>query len=141
MKVLLDPNVPLNMYLNGNEVRSMPEESTLVMDAVAKGRITAYITPVGFHIVFYFLKKAFGMQQAIPKAMDLLDQVRMAGQDEAVFRNALGAGWPDVEDAGQYFAAKAVPRITHLCTTNAKHFRKATGIKVVGPAQLLALLK
>lgn len=141
MNVLLDPNVPLNMYLHGLEVRSMPKESTSVMDAVAKGRITAYVSPVGFHIVFYFLKKAFGKQQAVPKALDFLDQVHIAAQDEAVFREALGSGWPDVEDAGQYFAAKASPRITHLCTTNGKHYKKATGIKVLDPGQLLTLLR
>lgn len=141
MNVLLDPNVPLNMYLNGLEARSMPKESTLVMDAVAKGRITAFVTPVGFHIVFYFLKKAFGKQQAVGRGLDFLQQVRMISQDEVVFRNALGSGWPDVEDASQYFAAKASPRITHLCTTNGKHYKKATGVKVVDPAQLLAALK
>ena len=30
--------------------------------------------------------------------------------------------------------------ITHLCTANGKHFKKATGIKVVSPAQLLRLI-
>ena len=141
MKVLLDPNVPLNMYLDGHEKRPMAEESTLVMDAVAKRHLAGYLTPVGFHIVFYFLKKAFGKQQAVVKSLDLLDQVDLVVQNETVFRNALDSGWPDVEDAGQYFAAKHMPAITHLCTTNGKHYKRATGIKVVNPDQLLALLK
>jgi hypothetical protein len=140
MKVLLDPNVPLNMYLHGFETRSMPAESIRVMDAIAKGRITGYVSPVGFHIVFYFLKRAFGKQEAVMKALDFLDQVQIAGQDEEVFRKALDSGWPDVEDAGQYFAAKHTVGITHLCTTNGRHYKRATGIKVVDPTQLLALL-
>lgn len=140
MRVLLDPNVPLNMYLDGYEQRSMPLESTLVMDAVAKGRITGFVSSTGFHIVYYFLKRTFGKQQAVSKGIDFLDQVQVIGQDAAVFRNALESGWPDVEDAGQYFAAKRMAGITHLCTTNGKHFKKAAGIKVVSPAGLLALI-
>ncbi len=140
MKVLLDPNVPLNMYLDGREKRPMAAQSTLVMDAVAKGRITGFVSSVGFHIVFYFLKRAFGNSEAVLRAGDFLDQVQVIGQDEGVFRNALGSGWPDVEDAGQYFAAKSIGGVTHLCTSNKTHFKKAQGIKVVDPAGLLALL-
>lgn len=140
MMVLLDPNVPLNMYLDGYEKRSMPGESTLVMDAIAKQRITGFVSSTGFHIVYYFLKRTFGRQQALLKGIDFLDQVEVIGQDAAVFRNALESGWPDVEDAGQYFAAKRKAEVTHLCTTNGKHFKKATGIKVVSPAQLLRLI-
>lgn len=137
--VLLDANVPLNMWLDAKAARPMANESTLVMDAAAKGRITAYLTPTIFNNVFYFLSKEVGRSRAITLAADLLDQTSMVGQDEAVFRSALASGWTDVEDATQYFAAKADPRITHLCTSNGKHFKAAIGIKVVSPAALLKL--
>ncbi|MFT3885580.1 MAG: hypothetical protein QM724_09155 [Flavobacteriales bacterium] len=140
MKVLLDPNVPLNMYLDGIQERSMPMESTLVMDALIKRRFTGFFTPVGFHIVMHFLKGAFKREGAIVKGRELLSHVQMVGQDHAVFAHVLNSGWTDVEDASQYFAAKADPRITHIVTTNGKHFKKATGLSIVDPAQLLALL-
>jgi len=140
MHVLLDTNVPLNLLLNGYQERPLPVESALVLDHAAKDIIHAYITPVSFHVVFYFVMKAWGRAHAIKACGDLLDQLRMVGQDESVFRNALGSGWADVEDAGQYFAAKADPRITHLCTTNHKHYKASKGIAIVSPAALLKLL-
>lgn len=137
--VLLDANVPLNMWLDAKGARPMASESTLVMDAAAKGHITAYLTPTIFTNVFYFLSKEIGKSKAITLATDLLDQTNMVSQDEAVFRSAFASGWTDIEDATQYFAAKADPRITHLCTSNGRHYKAAIGIKVVSPATLLKL--
>ena len=137
--VLLDTNIPLNMMLDAGK-RAMPLESTLVMNALARGRFVGYITPTTFANMFYAVRKERGQAEAIRMARETLDIMRIIDQNEHVFRNALDSGWPDVEDAGQYFAAKRIAAITHLCTTNGKHFKKAAGIKVVDPAQLLALL-
>ncbi|MGB3526435.1 MAG: PIN domain-containing protein [Flavobacteriales bacterium] len=140
MHVLIDANVPLDMWLEPVMSRHSVDSSTLVFDAVAKGRITAYITPTIFSNVFFFLRKHLGQAKAIPLAMDLLLHTKMLGQDPAVFRNALESGWSDTEDAAQYFAAKQQSRITHICTSNTKHFKAAKGIKVVSPAALLKSL-
>ncbi|MBK8581535.1 MAG: hypothetical protein IPL86_06725 [Flavobacteriales bacterium] len=143
MQILLDTNVPLNVFLNGlpGHERPQPLESMQVMDLVDKGRITAHITPTGYSNTYFILKNYLGKSAAITRCNDLLDITSIIGQDEAVFRSALNSGWPDVEDAGQYFAARQLPRITHLCTCNAKDYKSASGLKVVSPKQLLALLK
>ncbi len=140
MHVLIDANVPLDLWLEPVMTRHSVSESTLVFDAVAKGRITAYITPTIFSIVFFFLRKHLGQAKAVPLASDLLLHTKMVGQDEAVFRSALESGWADTEDAAQYFAARKQPRITHICTSNGKHYKAATGIKVVSPSALLKIL-
>ena len=138
--VLLDTNVPLNMWLAPATPRPMVVDSALVMDAAATGRIIAYITPTIFSNVFYFLRKELGQARAIALGDDLLVQTAMLAQDGATFRKAMASGWADVEDAAQYFAAKADPRLTHICTTNGKHFRGAKGITVLSPRELLKLL-
>lgn len=56
MHVLIDANVPLDMWLEPVMSRHSVDASTLVFDAVAKGRITAYITPTIFSNVFFFLR-------------------------------------------------------------------------------------
>ncbi|MCC6841211.1 MAG: hypothetical protein IT230_13720 [Flavobacteriales bacterium] len=137
--VLLDTNIPLNMLLDPLK-RAMPVESGLVMDALVKRRFTGYIMPTTFSNLYFMVKREKGRDAAVQFASALLDMVSLVEQTETVFRNALESGWPDVEDAGQYFAAKRKTGITHLCTTNGKHFKKATGIKVVSPAQLLKLI-
>lgn len=135
--VLVDANVPLNMWLQDVTERPMAKESGLVMAMAADGLISAYITPSAVSNTFYFLRKHLGQRTAIDLTEDLLDQTAIIQQDEVSYRNALRSGWPDVEDATLYFAALMEPRIKWLCTTNTKHFKKALGIQVVTPAQLL----
>lgn len=138
--VLLDTNIPLNMLLNPIK-RAMPVESGLLMDALSKHKFKGYMTPTAYSTLYFILKQEKGRAEAVTFSRFMLDMVSIIDQNELVFRNALDSGWPDVEDAGQYFAAKRTTGITHLCTTNGKHYKKATGIKVVDPAQLLAALK
>ena len=140
MHVLLDANVPLNTWLQGVMDRPVVKESSLVMAMAAEERFAAYITPSILSNTFYFLRKHLGQPTAIRLTEDLLDQTAIIPQDEHSFRKALRSGWPDVDDAAFYFAALMEPRISLLCTTNTRHFKKAVGIKVVSPAQLLKLL-
>lgn len=142
MHVLLDSDVLLNVYLQNaaGHTRSQAIESAHVIANAVRGRIKAYLTPTAYSNVYYILRKSFTISKANGMAFDLLDAVNIIGQDEIIFRNALESGWADVEDAGQYFAAKADPRITHLCTTNHKHYKAAKGVAIVSPAALLKLL-
>lgn len=140
MHVLVDANVPLNMWLHPVQPRPMVGESVLVLDAAAKGRINLYVTPTIVVNIYYLLHQELGKATAIHLTDDLLDQTAIIPQDEHSFRKALRSGWPDLEDASLYFAALMEPRISLLCTTNTRHFKKAVGIKVVSPAQLLKLL-
>jgi hypothetical protein len=138
--VLIDANVPLNMYLAHAQQRPLINESVLVMDAIAKGSLKGYITPTIFSNVHYFLRKYLGPARAVKHSEDLLSHTSMIPQDEKTFREALRSGWPDVEDAAQYFALRSEKLLTHLCSMNIKHYKKATGIKVVDPAMLLRLI-
>lgn len=142
MHVLLDSDVLLNVYLQNvlGHARPQSTESAEVIASAVRGRIMAYLTPTAYSNVYYILRKSFTVSKANSMAFDLLDAVNIIGQDEIIFRNALESGWADVEDAGQYFAAKADPRITHLCTTNHKHYKASKGIAIVSPAALLKLL-
>lgn len=54
MHVLLDTNIPLNMYLHGVVERSMPLESGKVLAAAADKRFTAYLTPTSYSNTFSF---------------------------------------------------------------------------------------
>jgi hypothetical protein len=140
MHVLLDTNIPLNMYLHGVVERPMPLESGKVLAAAADKRFTAYLTPTGYSNTFYFLRKHLGQAAAKAHSQELLEVVSILPQTHTVFRNAMGSNWSDVEDAGQYYAALAMARMTHLCTCNTKHYKQAQRIAVISPAALLKLL-
>ncbi|HQV39741.1 MAG: hypothetical protein IPO60_06690 [Flavobacteriales bacterium] len=141
LRVLLDTNVPLNVWLHSSTTpRPMSMESGLVIAAAADGGLEAFLTPTSFSNAFYFLRKHLGRAKAIECATDLLDFTAIIQQGEDIFRKALQSGWTDLEDAQQYHAALMQPRITHICTSNVKHYKAATGIKVVSPAALLKVL-
>lgn len=141
LRVLIDTNVPLNVWLHSKSApRPMSMESGLVLAAAVDGGLEAFLTPTSFSNAFYFLRKHLGRAKAIECATDLLDCTAIIQQDEDIFRKALQSGWTDLEDAQQYHAALMQPRITHICTCNAKHFKAATGIKVLSPAALLKIL-
>lgn len=139
MHVLLDANVPLNMWLQGVAERPMAKESGLVLAMAADGLLSVYMIPSNITNTFYFLRKHLGQRAAITLTEDLLDLTAITPQEEHTFWQALRSGWPDVEDASLYFAALMEPQITLLRTTNSKHFKQAVGLQVVTPAQLLKM--
>lgn len=141
--VLIDSTVPLNIFLHGIKgmKRPMPMESARVMAASLTGAIAGYATPTAYSNAYYFLQKFLPLHEAKARALDMLDAINIIGQDEAVFRNALASGWADVEDAGQYEAARRMLPITHICTNNLADYARAKGMKVLDPAQLLQQLK
>jgi hypothetical protein len=55
MHVLLDANVPLNMWLHPVQPRPMVSESVLILDAAAKRRINLYVTPTIVANIYYML--------------------------------------------------------------------------------------
>lgn len=139
--VLLDTNILLNIWLHGpDSPRPMATESARVFAAAADGLLNAYITPSTFTTAYYFLKKRFPRPKSISLATDILDVTALIPQDELIFRKALNNGWSDVEDAAQYEAALMWPSITLICTSDVKHYKKATGMKIVDPAALLQLI-
>ncbi|MBS1939110.1 MAG: hypothetical protein JSS84_15010 [Bacteroidetes bacterium] len=139
--VLIDSTVPLNIYLDGikGQNRPGPKASAEVMAASWKGNIHGYITPTAYSNVIYFLNKFLSPGEARVKASDMLDSYDIIGQDESVFRDALASGWKDIEDAGQYEAARRNAAITHICTNNVDDY-PVKNMKVLTPEELLMLL-
>lgn len=140
--VLIDSTVPLNIYLDGikGQMRPDPKESAEVMAVSWKGKIHGYTTPTTYSNVFYFLDKFLSPGGARDKALDVLDSFDIIDQDEDVFRGALASGWKDIEDAGQYQAARRNPAITHICTNNVADY-PVKDMKVLAPNELLLLMK
>ena len=137
--VLIDTNIPLNVWLHDvSAPRPMSIVSASVLAAAANGAIQAFMTPTIFTNAFYLAHRTLGKRKAIALGNDLLDIAQVIGQDGNVLRKALNAGW---KDAMQYHAAIADPGISMICTTNARHFKLAKGIKVYTPVQLSAMLR
>lgn len=74
--------------------------------------------------------------------IDLIDLTltycQLANTSNAAFRQALRAGFTDLEDAVQYYTALEVKGIDYFITSNTKDYKKATvQLPVITPKEFL----
>lgn len=135
MRVLIDANVPLNVWL---EDRPMASESAAVMEAIGEGRIKGYMTSSLVLFVLIWLSRVHPPNIVRRHGTQLLELVRVIQQPKGVFLEGLGDIWTDPEDGFQYYAAKPYHHpIDAIITTNTKHFKAARGMAILSPAEFV----
>jgi predicted nucleic acid-binding protein len=132
----LDTNVVFD-YLGRREPNGAA--AVALFQAAYDGRATLYVASLSFSHVFYTLRKQFGPLPAREALRKLAKLVRVVAVDEVVVQAALESDFTDVEDAMQYFAALAIPKLTAIVTGDPKGF-KAGALSVVSPQEALQLL-
>ncbi len=132
MKVLIDANIPNNVWLWGK--RPEPEESAQVMEAAGNGLIEGYMTPTLF--LYSMLVLSSGVRDnGVVKAHGehLLKCITIIPQQKRVFMDGFTIGlWNDIEDCWQYHAMKRYKEpIDIIVTSEAKKWneRGMIGVK------------
>ena len=97
--------------------------SVALFQAAYEGQVTLHVASLSFSHVFYTLRKQFGPLPAREALRKLAKLVRVVAVDEAVVQAALASDFADVEDAMQYFAARAIPALTAIVTGDLKGFK------------------
>lgn len=132
MRVLIDANVPLNVWLAD---RPMARESEEVLRAVGNGRLHGCMTPSLMLFVLVTLQHARGPEEVEARGNELLDIITIIAQPKGAFRATISDRWKDLEDGFQYYAAKRhVHPIVAIITNNTKDFKPAKGLEVLDPA-------
>lgn len=135
MRVLIDANVPLNVWLAD---RPMVSESAAVMEAIGEGRIQGYMTSSLVLFVLIWLSRVHPPAVVRSHGTQLLELVRVIQQPKGVFLEGMTDLWKDPEDGFQYYTAKRYSHaIDAIITTNTKHFKNARGIAVLTPAEFV----
>lgn len=136
-KVFIDTNVFLDAYLERTE--EWKDAETILQFAALK-LITIFTSANNLVNTIYSLRKQNLTAAEIIDLMDLtLTYTQLVNTSNASFRQALRAGFNDVEDAVQYYTALEVKGIDYFITTNIKDFKKATvQLPVINPKQFLA---
>lgn len=132
----LDTNVVFD-YLGRREPNGAA--AVALFQAAYDGRATLHVASLSFSHVFYTLRKQFGPLPAQEALRKLAKLVRVVAVDAAVVEAALASDFADVEDAMQYFAALAVPKLTAIVTGDPKGF-KAGELLMVSPLEAQQLL-
>lgn len=97
MRVLIDANIPLNVWIVEN--RPQVRESAMVMEAVADGRVDGYMTSSLVLFALSWSKRRLEQEEWRREGQRLLDAVIVIDQPKDLFRQVLKMQpWTDMED-------------------------------------------
>lgn len=128
MKPLLFVDTDIVLDLLARREPFYPAAAQLFSQAEV-GSVTLCVSSLTFSNLFYILRKQVSGQQAHRILRTFKQLVSVIAVDDAIFEQALQAGFTDFEDALQYFAALSAG-CTALITRNVRHNRKAA-IKII----------
>jgi predicted nucleic acid-binding protein len=133
VKVLFDTNVLLDVLA---ERQPFYGESARVWTLADTGKMTGLVSAIAYPTVYYIVQKVNGRRRAVPVLRTLRGIFRTVPCDEQILDEALGAGFPDFEDAIQVFSAIRA-EADCILTRNGRDFARAT-IPALSPAEFLA---
>lgn len=139
-KIFVDTNVFLDAYLERTEDW---KDSEMILQLAAMEQITLFTSAINIVNIVYVLGKQKLNNAEIIDLIDLtLTYSQLVNSTNAAFRQALRAGFTDLEDAVQYYTALEVKGIDYFITSNTKDYKKATvQLPVVTPKQFLSKYK
>ena len=135
MKVLIDTNIVLDIALNR---KPFVEHAALLWRLAEQKEITACLSNTSITDIFYIVRKHAGQEKARDFIADILDTFSLADIDEDGFREALGSGMSDFEDAVQYVICMR-NGCDALTTRNKVDFGNRPN--VLDPAELIERIK
>lgn len=137
-KLFLDTNVFLDVFL---ERTADWNEAETVLQLAAQNKIDVFTSANNLVNVIYSLKKQKLTQDEIIRLMELtLTYTQLADITKAAFAFALRAGFPDLEDAVQFYTALQIKGIDYFITSNIKDYKKGSlQLPVITPKQFMAL--
>ena len=136
--VFVDSNIFLDAFLR----REPHHEDCLNTLTLARNRkIKIYTSSSCLQTVIYFLNKdGMSNENIVAVISRLFDFLSLKSPDETCFINGLNSGFPDLEDAVQYYTALQIKGIDYFITSNTKDYKKASRqLPVITPRQFMAL--
>lgn len=115
----VDTNVVIDMLANREGFADAASE---LFDSAGRGEICVSICALSYSTIYYILKKYSGREIALQCLKDLSEYVSVLPVDESVIREALSSGFPDYEDAIQYYSARQDSSVDAIVTRNVKDF-------------------
>ena len=137
MRILVDTNIVLDFLLEREPFR---QDAELLFEAIASGRITAYVTATTLTNIFYIARR---LTQSIDRARQLvaitLAVMEVCPVDRATLEIALTLSLSDFEDAVQLACAIA-QNLEAIVTRDLQDFSNST-LPVLSVNQVLERLK
>ena len=137
-KLFLDTNVFLDVFLERTDDWNEAEK---ILQLASRNKIDVFTSANNLVNVIYSLKKQKLTQDEIIRMMELtLTYTQLADITRPAFAFALRAGFPDLEDAVQFYTALQIKGIDYFITSNTKDYKKASmQLPVITPKQFMGL--
>lgn len=134
--IFLDTNVFLDAMLQRNDDYLYCEE--ILTKSFLKEIHISTSSSILITIIYFLEKEKLSRDAVITITENLLKLVSVESTSKETFRKSLYAGFPDLEDAIQYFTALQIPDIDCFITSNTKDFKKASpDLPVLTPSQFI----
>ena len=137
-KLFLDTNVFLDVFLERTDDWNEAEK---ILQLASRNKIDVFTSANNLVNVIYSLKKQKLTQDEIIRMMELtLTYTQLADITRPAFAFALRAGFPDLEDAVQFYTALQIKGIDYFITSNTKDYKKTSmQLPVITPKQFMGL--
>ncbi len=134
-KILIDTNVCLDVILY-RQPFAIP--AARVFELVEHGKLEGFVAAHSFDTMFYIIRKATNSTKALSLIKLIRKQVNVGVVNSKVIDEALEAGWPDIEDAIQYFCALN-NKCKYIITRNSKNYKAVDdqSVTVINPLDFL----
>ena len=128
--ILLDTDVCLDS-IAGRDPWGV--DANRIFHSSVEGITVIFVSGLSFSNMFYLLRKAHGAKQTVNKLSAMRDLVSVSPIDEKVVDAAFSAGWPDFEDALQYYSALK-SGCSIIISRNVSDYGRADELEVLSPS-------
>lgn len=133
----LDSDVILDFLLKREPFNVLARK---IFDLAYNQKIEVYLSSLAISNIHYLLKKQYGNIGAISKIEELVSFIKILPVSEKEIFAAMKSGFPDFEDAIQYFTALQNPEIKGIITRNATDYRKSQ-LPIFSPETFVSFFK
>lgn len=118
-RVLADVNVCLDVLMDR---KPFVEYSGRIFEEAEKGNVILVISGLSFDTLFYVMRPSLGAKKVTELLRLLFTHIEVGTIDNKVVKQAIDAGWTDLEDSLQYYCA-VENDCDYLVTRNQKDFK------------------
>ena len=137
-KLFIDTNVYLDYLMNRGKEWQQAEN---ILELAENNRIEVFTSASCLLNLMYVMRSyKLANTEIVGHVNNILSYSKLANPDNTIFQTALSVGFPDLEDAVQYFTALHIKGIDYFITSNTKDYKKASmQLPVITPKQFMGL--
>ena len=137
-KIFFDNDIILDISIERDRsLRNAVHDAVKLISLVEAGEYKGYTSSLIFTNTYYIQRKLKDHKTSINFLKKLRLIVTVLNVDDRIIQKALESGFPDFEDAVQYYTA-VENKIDYILTRNTEDYKKST-IKVYTPSEYIKI--